>query len=105
MKRTQLGIVLGVIIGIIDIIPMIFQKMPCDANFSAFFHWVILGYLISITNVNLKGYIKGLLLAVITMIPIAFLVWWNNYAAIIPMTVSTLVFGLLLGFLIEKYGE
>ena len=105
MKKTQLGILLGIVVGIIDVIPMILQKMSWDANFSAFFHWVVLGYLISITNLKLKGYLRGLFLSILTMIPIAFLAWWNDFLAIIPMSISTIVFGLLLGFLIEKYGK
>ena len=105
MKKISLGIILGIVIGIIDVIPMIIQKMSWNANFSAFFHWTILGYLISITNLKLKGYLKGLFLSILTMIPIAFLVWWKDFSAIIPMSISTILFGLLLGFLIEKYGE
>lgn len=105
IKKTQFGIFLGIIVGIIDVTPMILQKMPWDANFSAFFHWIILGYLISIVNLRMKGYLKGLFLSILTMIPIAFLAWWNDYSAIIPMSISTIVFGLLLGFLIEKYGK
>jgi len=105
VKKTSLGIILGIAIGIIDVIPMIIQNMSWDANFSAFFHWIILGYLISITNLKLKGYLKGLFLSILTMIPIAFLAWWNDHSAIIPMSISTIIFGSLLGFLIEKYGK
>ena len=103
MKKIQLGILLGIIIGIIDITPMILQNMSWDANLSAFFHWVILGYIISITDIKAKGYLKGLFLSILTSIPLAFLVWWNNYSAIIPMSISTIILGILLGFLIEKY--
>jgi len=105
MKKVWLGIILGSVVGIIDVIPMMVQKMSWDANFSAFFHWVILGYLIAITNLKLKGYLKGLFLSILTMIPLGCLVWWNDYSAIIPMSISTLIFGSLLGFLIEKYSK
>ena len=104
MKKIYLGIISGIIAGVIDVVPMVLQKLTWDANFSAFFHWVVLGYLISITNLKLKGYLKGLFLSILTMIPIAFLVWWKDFSAIIPMSISTILFGLLLGFLIEKYG-
>ena len=105
MKKIYLGIISGIIAGVIDVVPMVLQKLTWDANFSAFFHWVVLGYLISITNLKLKGYLKGLFLSILTMIPIAFLVWWKDFSAIIPMSISTILFGLLLGFLIEKYGK
>ncbi len=105
IKKTKLGILLGVVVGFIDVVIMVIQNISWDANFSAFFHWTILGYLISITNLKLKGYLKGLFLSILTMIPIAFLAWWNDYSAIIPMSISTIIFGLLLGYTIEKYGK
>ena len=91
--------------GIIGIIPMILQKMSWNVNLSAFFHWIILGYLISSVNLRMKGCLKGLFISILTRVPIASLAWWNDYSAIISMSISTIIFGLLLGFLIEKYGK
>gem|GEM_PF-5600971 len=36
MKKTFVGIFLGAIAGIIDVIPMILQDLPWNANLSAF---------------------------------------------------------------------
>ncbi len=105
MKKVCLGVLLGIVVGIIDVIPMVIQKITWDANLSAFFHWVVVGFFISSVNLKVKGVVKGLLVSVITLIPIAFLVWWKDTSSIIPMSVSTLVFGSLLGFLIDKYGR
>ena len=105
MKKTQLGILLGIIAGIIDVIPMIVQKLTWDANLSAFFHWVIAGFFISAIDIKIKGVVKGLIISIILLIPIAFLVWWNDTSSILPMSISTIILGSLLGFLIDKYGK
>ena len=36
-NKIKIGIFFGIIAGIIDIIPMIIQKLTWDANLSAFF--------------------------------------------------------------------
>lgn len=104
MNRIYAGILLGAIAGVLDVIPMVIQKLPWSANLSAFFHWTIVGFLISTVEIGIKGAIKGILVAILTLIPIAFLVWWNDHSIIIPMSISTIVYGGLLGFLIDKYG-
>ncbi|MFH1564379.1 MAG: hypothetical protein ABIC82_00845 [bacterium] len=105
IKKIKLGIIFGIIAGIIDVIPMILQKLTWDANLSALAHWVIIGFVISVSNIKLKGALKGLAVSIILLIPIAFLAWWNDTSSIIPMTFSTIILGSLLGFLIDKYGE
>lgn len=105
MPKITLGILLGAIAGLIDIIPMIIQKLSWDKVLSAFSHFVIVGLIISISNIQISGIVKGLLIALILLIPVAFLVWWNDKSSIAPMIVSTIVLGSLLGFLIDKYGK
>ncbi len=104
MNRIYTGTLLGAIAGVLDVIPMVIQKLPWSANLSAFFHWTIVGFFISTVDIGIKGITRGILIAVITLIPIAFLVWWNDPSSIIPMSISTIVYGGLLGFLIDKYG-
>lgn len=105
MKKIQLGILLGIIAGVIDVVPMILQKLTWDANLSAFFHWIIIGFFISTIDIKVKGVVKGLIVSIITLIPIAFLAWWNDSSSIIPMSIMTLILGSALGFLIDKYGK
>ena len=50
MKRLKVGILLGIIAGIIDVIPMIMQNLTWDANISAFTMWVIISYLLYCNN-------------------------------------------------------
>ena len=105
MKKIQLGILLGTIIGVIDVIPMVIMGLTWDANLSAFFHWVLVGFFIATVDIKMKPIVKGLFISIITLIPIGFLVWWNDTSSIIPMSASTIIYGIVLGFLIDKYGK
>ncbi len=105
MNKIKLGILLGIVVGIIDVIPMVFVGLTWDANLSAFFHWVVVGFLIATVDIKMRGVLKGIFISVITLVPLAFLVWWKDGSSIIPMTASTIVYGVILGFFIDKYGK
>ncbi len=105
MNKIKLGILLGIIVGFIDVVPMIVMRLAWDANLSAFSHWVLVGFLVAIVDIKIKGAPKGLFISVITLIPLAFLVWWNDGTSVIPMSISTVIYGLVLGFFIDKYGK
>jgi len=105
MKKSSWGILLGTVAGIIDVIPMIFQNLAWDANISAFAFWVVAGFVISTTNLKLIGALKGGIISLILMVPIAILIGASNIANIIPVFLMTIVLGPILGHLIEKFGD
>ena len=105
MKKTQLGIILGIIAGIIDVIPMIIQKLTWDANLSAFTFWIVVGFVIATTNIGLKGALKGITISLILLIPLIFIIAWNNPTVLLPIIPMNLILGSALGFLIDKYGK
>lgn len=105
MKKTQLGILLGVVAGVIDVIPMILQKLTWDANLSAFSLWIISGFLIATSNLKIKGIAKGIIIPFLVLIPSAIIIGWQEPFSLIPITIMTLILGSALGFLIDKYGK
>ncbi len=105
MKKIHLGILFGTIAGIIDVIPMIIQKLTWDADLSAFFHWIIVGFFIAATNLQIKGAWKGLLISFLLLIPTAILISRQEPFSLIPMSVMTVILGLALGYTIDKYSQ
>jgi hypothetical protein len=105
MKKIQLGILLGSIAGIIDVIPMVLQKLTWDATLSAFSLWIISGFLITTTNIKIKGVTKGIIIPFLVLFPSAILIGWKEPFSLIPIFIMTLILGSVLGFLIEKYGK
>jgi drug/metabolite transporter (DMT)-like permease len=105
MRKQIIGIILGIIAGIIDVIPMIIQKLTWDANISAFVMWVVVGFLIATVDLKIKPILKGVLIAFIVLLPSAILIGWKEPISLIPITIMTLILSSLLGFFINKYTE
>ncbi len=105
MKKQIIGIIFGSIAGIIDVIPMIIQKLTWDANISAFAMWIIVGFLIASVNLKVKPILKGILIAFLVLLPSAILIGWKEPVSLVPITIMTLILSSLLGFFINKYTE
>jgi len=105
MKKTQLGILLGIIAGVIDIVPMVLQKLTWDANLSALSLWIVSGFLIATTNIKIKGIAKGITISFLILLPSAIVIGWKEPFSLIPICAMTLILGSALGFLIDKYGK
>lgn len=103
MKKIKIGILLGIIAGILDIIPMILQNLTWDANISAFTMWIVVGFLISTIDLKINSIIKGILIAFMVLLPTAVLIGWNEPIALIPITLMTTILGGLLGYLNHRF--
>ena len=101
----MISIFLGTVTGIIDVIPMIIQGLNWYANLSAFFHCVVLGFNITYVVINIKSWLKGLIIAEISAIPIVILVYQNNPEGILPILIMSAVLGSLIGVFGEKYAR
>ncbi len=102
MKRIIIGIVAGIVAGILDVTPMIIQGLTWDANLSAFSMWVVIGFLIAVTDIKVHPILKGILLSFLSLIPCAVLIAWKEPFSLVPISAFTLVLGGLLGFVIQK---
>ncbi|MEZ5335404.1 MAG: hypothetical protein R2741_09285 [Methanolobus sp.] len=100
--KIKKGFFLGIVAGILDVIPMIVQNLTWDSNLSAFFHWVVAGILISTSNLKLSPVLKGLTISLLLLIPVGILVGWNDPVSLAPMFVMTIILGSLLGYFIER---
>lgn len=105
MKRIIIGILLGIVAGVIDVIPMILQNLTWDANISAFTMWIVVGFLISTIDLKINSIIKGILVAFIVILPTAILIGWKEPASLIPIAIMTTILGGLLGFSINKVAD
>ncbi|MEM5814229.1 MAG: hypothetical protein QXD77_00220 [Candidatus Aenigmatarchaeota archaeon] len=105
MKKLQFGALLGIAAGVIDVALMVLQNLTWDANISAFFLWVVSGFLIAATDIKLKGALKGLAVSFLVLLPSATLIGWKEPISLAPIFVMTLILGSALGILVEKYGK
>ena len=96
------GMSLGVVAGVLDVIPMWLQGLTWDANLSAFFMWVVSGFMMATSNLRLAPVLKGILIPFICLLPSAFIIGWKEPFSLIPIGIMTLVLGAMLGFVYSK---
>jgi len=102
LKKISIGIMLGIVAGILDVIPMIIQKLTWDANISAFIMWMVAGFFIAATDLRVHSIIKGIVIGYLVLLPSVFIIGWNEPLSLVPIFIMTTVLGGLLGYSIEK---
>jgi hypothetical protein len=100
MNLIVIGILLGIVAGIIDVIPMIIKKLTWDANISAFTMWVVVGFFIAAIELNMQPIVEGILIALLTLLPCAILIGWKEPKSLLPILSMTIILGGLLGWII-----
>ena len=103
MNHFTLSLIVGAVIGVLDIIPMIFQKLPARSCISAFFVYFFATIIVFYSNLPyLPWWAQGMGVTLMLMIPVLFTFSGKERKAI-PVVLFN---GLLFGFLIsaaERY--
>ncbi|MBU0630726.1 MAG: hypothetical protein KKC80_07415 [Candidatus Margulisbacteria bacterium] len=97
MNKIVKGLLFGAIAGVIDVIPMVAQRLSWEANLSAFSLWVVAGFLIATSELRLNSIIKGLLISYLLALPVYIIVGAKEPFSLIPMTIMTAILGGILG--------
>jgi hypothetical protein len=101
--NIKIGLLFGLLMGIIDVIPMIIQKLSFDADLSALTMWIIAGFFVATSSLNMNGVIKGILISFLTFIPVGILIAAQEPFSLLPITIMLIILGSALGYLIGKY--
>ncbi|MEI7504798.1 MAG: hypothetical protein WCJ61_16095 [Paludibacter sp.] len=102
MKNLKVGILLGLLAGIIDIIPMLVQQLTWDANLSALSMWMVVGIFITSVDWKINSILKGVLISLLVLLPNAILIGWKDPILLFPIFSMTIILGGILGFSISK---
>jgi CHASE2 domain-containing sensor protein len=104
-NKIIIGLICGLLAGIIDLIPMIIQKLPWNANLSALTMWIIIGFFIGTSQLNLNAILKGILIAFLCFIPNSFIIGWHNPTSLLPISLMTIILGGLTGYFCQKMSD
>jgi len=105
MSKFFISLFIGIIAGIIDIFPMLLQKIDKYSCISAFIHWMVLGIIISYINFPIVAWLKGLIIAEISALPIIILLFKKDPNAIIPIILMSAILGILVGISTTKFAN
>jgi len=102
MKKVIVGALSGLVAGIIDMIPMMLQKLTWDANLSALTMWIVVGIFISTIDWKINSVLKGVFVSLLVLLPTAILIGWKEPMSLIPITIMTIILGGILGYSVDK---
>lgn len=103
MNDFLIAIIIGLVAGLIDVTPMIIMKLEKAANISAFVHYFVLGLIIPFVGWDIAPWIKGIIISVLSALPVMIIVYPKNKKAIIPMIVFSLILGAGIGIAGAKF--
>jgi hypothetical protein len=97
------GLCMGALAGALDLIPMVLQKLPWDADLSAFSMWVVVGFFISISRLKLPAPLLGLLTSFLCLIPSAIIIGAKEPFTLVPIAIMTAILGTGLGWAVKRF--
>lgn len=103
MNNILIAIIIGLVAGLIDVIPMIIMKLEKSANISAFVHYFVLGLIIPFVGWEMTPWLKGIIISFLTAIPVMVIVYPKDKKAIIPMIIFSLILGAGIGMAGAKF--
>jgi len=103
MNNIVIALLIGLVAGLIDTIPMVIQKLDKRDTLSAFLHYLALGLIIPFVNWGIAPWLTGIIIAVLTSVPIMIIVYPRDKKAIVPMLVFSLILGAGIGMAGAKF--
>ncbi len=103
MKNIFIALIIGLSAAVIDVVPMIIQRIDKTACISAFIQWVVLGLIIPYVNWDIQPWLKGLIIAELAALPILVLVFAKEPKSIIPIIIFSAILGAVVGFTGAKF--
>jgi hypothetical protein len=103
MNNFLIAVIIGLVAGLIDVIPMIIQKLDKTSCISAFVHYFILGLVIPYVNWDLDPWFKGMIISLMMALPVMVIVYPKDKKAIIPMIIFALILGAGIGITGAKF--
>lgn len=97
MRTIIISIVIGIVAGIIDILPMMIQKMDKRSIISAFLQYFFVS--IVIVNINLPGivwWLQGSIIALALVMPIIIIVSEKDIKAVPVIASMSIILGTLI---------
>jgi hypothetical protein len=98
MDKLLLSAIIGLVAGIVDIIPMMVQKLPRHSTVSAFFYYFFIS--IVIVNIDLPHiawWLQGGLISLALMIPTLVLIGQTDKKPLPIITANAIIIGTLVG--------
>ncbi len=100
MKRKNLtALAIGLIAGLIDLIPLLIVGVPLLNMLSIMAFWIITSFFIAHVTLLKNAMLNGLVLSTFNMLPLVMVIYTINPKDFLPMLSMALVLGPFVGYL------
>ena len=96
MKDFALTLLIGILAGAIDVLPMLRMKLGRASIFSAFVHYLIAPFIILNTRLFALWWLNGAVIGLLLAIPTTILVAKDDKKSAPPMVITSIVLGTLI---------
>lgn len=96
------ALLIGIAAGILDVIPMVFMGASWQGSLATLLHWLTMGILVTYIRLPFTGWLSGMILALMTGIPLAIQASAAESMPVLHLLSSALILGGLLGLIAEK---
>lgn len=97
MKNIIIALSIGAAAGLLDVLPMLKQKVPRFSILAIFVQWVFLGLIIPFLAWGTDPWLTGLIVAEAGMLPFMIQALYRNKKAVLPMFIFAGILGIAIG--------
>lgn len=105
MPRTMTVIVVGLLAGLLDLVPLVLVNAPLFNMLSVMTFWLVTVFVMSQMTVLKNSSLNGLIVSLMLMLPLSLAVAATNPKDFVPMVSMALILGPVCGYCVEKMGK
>jgi hypothetical protein len=103
MKNNMIAMLIGLLVGLIDLIPLVLVGAPLLNMLSIVTFWIITAVFIANITFFKNALINGLMISIMNMLPLVMVIYTINPKDFLPMLSMAVLLGPLAGYLNKRF--
>lgn len=105
IKRLTIAVLIGLIAGLIDLVPLVLVEAPLINMMSILLFWLITSYFVSNVTIIKNSLLNGLVLSTLNMLLMVVVIYTINPKDFLPLLSMAITLGPLVGFLNGRFKQ
>ncbi|MDW7672345.1 MAG: hypothetical protein SCK57_10745 [Bacillota bacterium] len=105
VKKTITALIIGLVAGLLDLIPLVMVGVPLLNMMSILMFWVVTSYFVANVTLMKNNLLNGLVLSTVNMLPLVMVIYTINPKDFLPMLSMALLLGPLVGYLNGRFNQ
>ena len=103
MKKIIVSFGIGILAGLLDLIPLVLVKAPLLNMASIVMFWIVTSIFVGQIKLLKNSLLNGLVLSTLNMVPMVMVIYTINPKDFFPMLSMAILLGPLVGYLNGRY--